>query len=279
MQVSAGRFRRIYDPSAGEACPWYINDHTVIRDESGRWHLFGITHPEPADPWQEREFAHATADRPAGPWTKRPPALTADPGYGETHLWAPYVVRADDHYAMFYDGGGPDRTATAMNLAVSTDLTHWRRHPDGPLFRDGYDARDPMVLRESGRWIMYYCATSEPNGGNHVVAYRTSDDLVHWSERAIAYTDPSTGTGAGPTESPFVVRHNGSWYLFIGPRPRYVGTDVFRSDDPLHFRPQDKVGHIRAHAAEIVADGGALWITHAGWGQGGVHIARLRFPE
>ncbi len=279
MQVSAGRFRHIYDPSVGEAQPWYINDHTVIRDESGRWHLFGITHPEPADPWDETEFAHATADRLLGPWTKHPPALTADPDYGETHLWAPYVVRSGDRYFMFYDGGGPDRTATAMNLATSTDLAHWTRHADGPLFRDGYDARDPMVLWLEDRWVMYYCATSDPDGGHHVVAYRTSTDLVTWSERAIAYTDPRTGTGAGPTESPFVMRHNESWYLFLGPRPRYSGTDVFRSDDPLHFSIGDQAGHLRAHAAEVVDDGERLWVTHAGWGQGGVHLAPLRFRE
>jgi beta-fructofuranosidase len=279
MQVTAGPFRHIYDPSAGRENSWYINDHTVIRDESGRWHLFGITHPEPADPWDETEFAHATADHLLGPWTRRPPVLRADPGYGETHLWAPYVLRSGATYFMFYAGGGEDRTHTAMNLATATDPDHWTRHPQGTLFRDGYDARDPMVLRAGDRWVMYYCATGEPGGGHHVVAYRTSTDLVHWGERGIAFTDPSTGTGAGPTESPFVVRHNGFWYLFIGPRPDYLGTDVFRSSDPLHFRIGDRVGHVPAHAAEIVEDDGTWWITSAGWGQGGVHIAALYFRD
>lgn len=279
MQVTAGQFRHVYDPSGGETHPWYINDHTVIRDRAGRWHLFGITHPEPADPWNETRFAHATAEHLLGPWTKQPPALDVDREYGETHLWAPYVLDSGAEYVMFYDGGGEDRTATAMNTATSTDLRNWTRHPRGPVFRDGYDARDPMVLRLDDRWVMYYCATSEPAGGNHIVAYRTSTDLVHWSDRAIAYADPSTGTGAGPTESPFVVRHNGFWYLFIGPRPDYVGTDVFRSDDPLHFRVQDRVGHIEAHAAEIITDGADRWITTAGWGQGGVHIAPLYFDD
>ncbi len=279
MQVTAGEFQCIYDPSQGRDHPWYINDHTVIRDQSGGWHLFGITHPEPADPWDEAEFAHATADSLLGPWTRRPPVLRVDPGCGETHLWAPYVLRSGTSYFMVYDGGGEERTRTAMNLATSTDLDHWTRRPEGALFRDGYDARDPMVLQIDNRWVMYYCATDDPTGGHHVVAYRTSDDLVHWSERGIAYTDPATGTGAGPTESPFVVHHNGFWYLFIGPRPDYLGTDVFRSADPLHFRIEDHVGHIAAHAAEIVHDDGRWWITSAGWGQGGVHIAPLLFSD
>ncbi|MBF6065881.1 glycosyl hydrolase family 32 [Nocardia terpenica] len=279
MQVSSGQFCRIYNPSIGETQLWYINDHTIVRDRSGGWHLFGITHPEPADPDHEVEFAHATADSLGGPWTKQPSALTADPGYGETHLWAPHVIESGGTYFMFYAGGGPDHTAAEINLATSTDLFAWTRRPEGPLFRDGYDARDPMVLRVGDQWVMYYCATSDPTGGNHVVAYRTSTDLEQWSDRAFAYVDPTTGTFAGNTESPFVVEHNGSWYLFIGPRPDYVGTDVFCSDDPLNFRIEDQVGHIESHAAEVVDDDGTLWITSAGWAQGGVSIAPLRFGE
>ncbi|WP_235946643.1 glycoside hydrolase family protein [Nocardia terrae] len=276
--VRAGEFRRIYDPSESDR-RWYINDHTVIRGADGRWHLFGITHPEPADPFDETEFAHATAEDLHGPWVRHPPVLRADLDRGETHLWAPFVVHDDGRYFMFYDGGGTDRTATGMGLAVSSDLFHWTRHPDGPVFRDGYDARDPMVLRVRGLWVMYYCATSTPAGGNHVVAYRTSPDLLNWSERRIAYADPATGTGAGNTESPFVFRHGGSWYLLIGPRPDYVGTEIFRSISPFHFDTSDRVGHIPAHAAEVITHDDALWITHAGWGQGGVALARLTFPD
>ncbi|MFI1913563.1 glycosyl hydrolase family 32 [Nocardia sp. NPDC020380] len=274
--VQAGGFRRIYDPSE-PGVPWYINDHTVIRGRDGRWHLFGITHAEPADPWDEREFAHATAADLHGPWTKHPSVLTVDRDAGETHLWAPFVVDGGDRYFMFYDGGGTDRTATGIHLATSTDLFEWTRHPGNPVFRDGYDARDPMLLRLGEQWVMYYCATSTPAGGNHVVAYRTSTDLLNWSDRRIAYTDLLTGTGAGNTESPFVLRHRDSWYLFLGPRPDYLGTEVFRSDDPFHFDPAGRAGHLPAHAAEIVDDG-RLWITSAGWGQGGVALAPLIFP-
>ncbi|PPJ01550.1 glycosyl hydrolase family 32 [Nocardia nova] len=274
VSVRAGRFHTIYDPSAGESQRWYINDHTIIRDESGRWHLFGITHPEPADPFDEIEFAHASADDLQGPWTKHPSALVVDRDYGETHLWAPYVIRADGRYHMFYAGGGDDRTAAAICVATSDDLFEWTREPTGPVFRDGYDARDPMVVWIDDCWVMYYAATSSPTGGNYVVAYRTSTDLRTWSERHIAFTDPTSGTEAGNTESPFVLSHNGSWYLFIGPRPDYVGTDVFRGDSPYHFRIDDRVGHIAAHAAEVIDDGD-LWITSCGWGQGGVSLASL----
>src|ERR1044072_9349104 len=122
---------------------------------------------------------------------------------------------------------------------------------------------------------MYYC---EINGADHhhVVAYRTSADLVHWGAQAIAFTDPSLdNNGASTTESPFVVQHGGSWYLFIGPRGGYVGTDVFHSNDPLPFALADYAGHVPLHAAEVVDDGGTWWATGAGSFEHGLYLAPL----
>src|SRR5690606_6522816 len=80
----AGELVRVYDPSVGETETWYYNDHSLIRDPStGLWHVFAITHAEPAAPQDERMFGHATAPHPTGPWTKQPPALWADPAAGE----------------------------------------------------------------------------------------------------------------------------------------------------------------------------------------------------
>lgn len=281
--VSAvGGFRKIYDPSLGEATKWYINDHTIVKDgKTNLWHLFGITHEEPADPENEHVFAHAVSAHLYGPWVKQPYALHVDASYGETHLWAPYVLNVNGTWHMFYNGGGQDLTSTEINLATSHDLYHWKRNHNGPLFRDGFESRDPFVIRIGDDWVIYYCGTSDPKGGNHVVLYRTSKDLVNWSERQIAFTDPTIGTGGGTTESPYVVQHEGQWFLFLGPRPSqeaYVGTDVFISSDPFHFDIKDRVGHINSHALEVVKDGDRDFVTHCGWGQGGVYIAPLNWP-
>jgi beta-fructofuranosidase len=286
-EITVGQFRCIYDPSVGEEQRWYINDHTLVRAADGGWHLIGITHPEPADPENERLFAHASAPALHGPWTKHPPRLTADPDYGETHLWAPHVVGHDGRYAMIYAGGGPDPRRAALNLATSSDLHHWSRHPGGPLFRDGFAARDPMLLCAGDHWICYYTATDDPAGGHHIVAYRTSHDLIHWSGRATAYTSRRTGTGAGDTESPFVTCHGGIYYLFIGPcgayrdQPDgYTCTAVYRSDTPYHFAPEHLATRIPSHAAELVTNtDDTHWISHAGWGQAGVYLAPLQWHD
>lgn len=294
MTVTAGAFERIYDPSVGEADRWYINDHTIIRDHTGTWHLIGITHAEPFFPKDEKHLAHATASSLHGPWAKQPFVMSTDATLGETHLWAPHVIHHDGTYWMFVCVGGEPETAYRIHLATSPDCVSWTRHPENPMIVDGYEARDPMVLRVGDRWVMYYTATSEPEGGNHIIAAAESDDLVHWSGRHVVYRDELIGSWGGPTESPFVVERDGRFHLFMGPsrfgealermqrdvEPEwasvYSTTLVLESDDPLHFDRADEVGFIEAHASEVIVDEQSdMWISHCGWGQRGVYLAPL----
>lgn len=253
--VECGKFKKIYDPSVNEKQQWYINDHCFIRAADGTWHMFGIPHPEPAKPSDEVHFAHATAKSPLQqPWQEQPFALDVarNAPWNETHLWAPYVVFHHGLYYMYYSAGGSDPTKSKIHLATSTDLKSWTRSPHNPMVVDGYDTRDPFVLRLGRHWVMYYTATSRPQGGNHIVA----------------------------TESPFVVQGGNSFYLFIGPRGGYDGTDVFVSSDPFHWKLEDKVGHFAAHAAEIVQDTDGKWyISRAGWGRGGLYLAPLLWKD
>ena len=126
---------------------------------------------------------------------------------------------------------------------------------------------------------MYYTATEPATGGHHVVAYRMSDDLLSWGPRGLAFVDPVKGTGAGTTESPFVVRRGDFYYLFLSMRHGYIpgyyaDTEVFRSRDPLHWNLDDRVGRFNGHASEVVRDVDGRWyVSHCGWYQGGVYLA------
>ncbi|MCX5195354.1 family 43 glycosylhydrolase [Streptomyces sp. NBC_00249] len=277
--VGAGSFTHVYDPST-PGRRRYLNDHALIR-ANGRWHLFSIVGDSAApgeapDSAAEVSFAHASAPAPYGPWTTHADALTVDPGYhGEEHLWAPHVIEAGGRFWMFYAGGGA--SGAAISLATSDDLFTWTREPSGPLFR-GIAARDPMVLRADGEWVMYYTELSSP-GGRHVVAHRRSTDLVHWSEPGVAFTDPTTHATVSVTESPYVVERDGWYYLFIGPRGGYEGTDVLVSRDPFHFDLAGYAGHVAGHAVEVIADGEAWYAAAAGWFRHGLHVAPLQWRD
>jgi sucrose-6-phosphate hydrolase SacC (GH32 family) len=275
-----GAFKRIYDPSQEESAKWYINDHTFIRANNGRWHLFGITHPEPADAQKERFFAHATAPHVTGPWTKEPAVMYVDEALGETVVWAPYVVQHDGLYWMYYCGGGVDHEKYKIHLATSSDLFTWKRHPANPMVVDGYDARDPMVMRHKDRWVLYYAATSMPGGGHHTVKAVTSQDLTHWSGKTEVFVDPEVGTFGGPTESPFVVVRDGNCYLFVCTNRGYNETAVYASRDAFHWDSASLIGTFPAHAAEVIHTPEERWfVSRAGWGQGGVYLAELTWTD
>ncbi|WP_157236032.1 family 43 glycosylhydrolase [Brachybacterium sp. P6-10-X1] len=276
VRLLPGTKRRLLDASPSAAEPWYINDHTLIQDRGGRWHVFGIWHPEPADPLGEDRFLHASADDLTGaPWTIHDPVLPARTEIGETHVWAPHVIEDDGLYRMVYAGGTADRTAYRMTLATSEDLFTWTPH-EPVLFEDGFDARDPMVIRDGTRWLLYYTRTSTPAGGFHQVAVRTSEDLLTWSRPQVAYESTVAGTDGGPTESPFVVRAGGGWLLFLCESGEYDRTLAYCSSDPLRFVDAGRIDvDLDEHCAEIVQDGSRTWITGGGWGRGGLTIRPL----
>ncbi|MDK2970640.1 MAG: hypothetical protein PWP23_395 [Candidatus Sumerlaeota bacterium] len=284
--IEIGEYTRIYDQGVGEAESWYINDHCIVRSHTGQWHMFGITRQEPLSPMEEIVLAHATAAKLTQvPWDKQPFALRADPdNWGEVHLWAPCVVHHDGLYYMYVCVGGSDSRAYKTHLLTSTDLHNWTRHPENPVVVDGFDARDPHVVRlADGRWIMYYTATLRPDGGNHVVAAVVSDDLVHWRDKQVVYMDEEEGTFGGCTESPFVVQRGPFHYLFICNNDRrggYEATDVYRSENPFEFTSEGRVATLKGHAMEVIRDTDGRWYaTHCGWGRGGLYLAPLTWND
>lgn len=309
----AGDFQHVYTPPSNK----YLNDHSVIRDTNGTWHLFSIQGATPSQPGvapdsnAETKFLHATASSLNGSWSTGTDALSVDPAYGttgrapgsgETHLWAPHVIRActsvfssapkpcnggfgeTGKYYMFYAGGGTNPANAAINLATTTNLNGtWTRDPGGSLFRDGWEARDPFVTWANGKWYMYYTATKYQSGGLNTVEARTSTDLVNWSttsEEVFKDVTAENGSAVEPlTESPVVINRNGVWYLLIGPRGGgYTGTDVYWSNTPDKFVLENYAGHIDAHAPEIITDtAGKDWVTNAGWFQAGLDLAPVEW--
>jgi hypothetical protein len=60
------------------------------------------------------------------------------------------------------------------------------------------------------------------------------------------------------------------------PRPGVWNNACVASRDPLFFDADSEIGVIDAHAAEVIVDeDGAMWVSHCGWGQGGVYLAPL----
>ncbi len=278
----------VLDTSRLAGGPYYVNDHTLVQAEDGAWHLFGIFHDEPKWVGTELDLVHAVNPEPdPAKWTdgsfEVAPApnvfaLNADRKLGETHLWAPHVVRADDRWVMIYQAGGPDDYHASMRLAESRDLYRWTRVGRLPLFEDICEARDPMLFRRGGAWVVYYTRCESVGYKASGVAFRTSRDLRQWSEPHMVLSvrsAPETSNSAY-TESPFVFERGGTFYLSVTAYPTdWAATLLYRSRAPYAFSDVPAT-RLRAHAAEwITGRHGALFMTHAGPGQSGVWMSRI----
>lgn len=286
--VLASDWRVLFKP---ESTGCYVNDHTLIRDRDGSWHLIGITGPTPLiNPEHERYFTHGwgkTLDQPFASESKK-----IDHG---TRAWAPGVIFHKNRYYMYY---GPAPT----KMAVSPDLNHWINH-EVQLIGNPIDAchRDHMIIKLNAyTWAMYVTGIDEEGYG--CISVLVSNDLVSW--RFVQYALTTSGNASlkpawGATESPFVVFYKDYYYLFITytdcSDETYNQTLVFRSKNPYDFgeynienENQIVVAKLFGHASEVVhdSDSGSWYITTCGWPgkgiphEGAVSIARLEWqPE
>ena len=286
--VEQGEMVHVFDTRAMPGPATYVNDHTLVQAKDGSWHLFGIFHREPIGEDSEIEFVHAVASEPEpalwseGAFVPAPEpftiALRADRSKGETHLWAPHVVEVDGRWVMVYQGGGPNDEHASIRIAESDDLYRWTRIGDVPLFEDFCAARDPMLVRRDDTWMLFYTRCDSTERRLSGVAFRSSRDLVQWTQphmAAVLASRPATWNSAF-SESPFVFERDGWHYLSVTSYPLgWDATIVYRSRAPYAF-PDAPFTVVRGHAAEWLFDGsGRAFVTHAGPGQRGVWLSRV----
>ena len=278
----AGEWRVLFKP---EKHGNYVNDHTIVRGADGKWHLYGCTSTT-GNPYDERYFIHGVGDDLSACFKEV--GRSVDRG---TLAWSPCVIEKDGDYYMLY---GPSPTS----LSVSFDMYEWFNHTvtlqNEPLMAAH---RDHFVLRlENGRYLMYVSGVYQRRGA---ISCFTSNDLLNWQFEGYALTSGEEAPlkpGWGAMESPFVVKKDGMYYLFVTytdcSNDTYNDTLVFCSEDPMHFGVYNGAGQgarpitkIQAHAPEIIEENGRYFITTCGWSRkptphkGAVSIVPLEWNE
>jgi beta-fructofuranosidase len=278
-------------PSAGQLKAdrhygkWVANDHCFVKDGQGRWHVFGITHPE-SDLENvhagEYQLFHALAPKGSlrnvlreGSWKDQPKVLTANQRQGEMpEIHAPFIVQDNGIYHMIY-GPSPLRRAT------STNLYDWT--PCGPL-ANSLVTRDPHLFLLNGVWHVLTCGVAD-------VRIASLDRFSACGESRIILTMKN---GVDP-ESPTLIRHDGTFYLFVcdwnkvWDKKSLQGayqhiTRVYQSDDPFNFDVNREITQIKAHAAEVIreddsqGDSDLDWfISSVEWPYRGISIVPLEW--
>lgn len=176
-------------------------------------------------------------------WKPEGIMMRADTLVGETPggLQAPYVIKKDNRFLMFYGDWNH------ICLAESMDGKIFRRSDNQgspALFGDPdqTNTRDPMVISVNNQWYCYYTAHPDNDGA---IFLRKSPDLLKWGPSIKVSYGGSPGKGKlWLAECPHVVPYQGKFYLF---RTYFYGkfengrqvvepkTNVYCSGNPENF--------------------------------------------
>ena len=246
--------------AAGDTMPFW---------HEGRWHLFFSQPPLGAWEYVERarvSTAHLVSDDLVN-WEVLPDSFGPGPdgscdGNG---IWTGSVIEHEGVFHFFYTGYNRHADSPqSICKAVSTDLVHWEKVADNPLFGpdprwyETVDWRDPFVYRdeEQGCFMMLISARLKegPLYRRGCIAVAVSDDLEHWEVRE-PYTAPLL---THCPECPELFQLGDWWYLV---RSRYDGQaqTFYRvaptPQGPWRARRLETLDGRRFYAAKSAGDG------------------------
>ncbi len=255
-------------------------DFAIWQAAGGKWQIWSCVR-KTGEEGRTRLFFRWEGESLLKPdWKPMGIAMRADPDFGETPggLQAPYVFRHGGEYHMFY--GDWVNICRARSFDGKTFARVLQKNGKSGMFHEGaeWNARDPMVLRDGARWIVYY--TAYPNREGAVFA-RVGRDLDVWGPSRIVSKGGRGGSGPYSAECPFVYYHPATRTFYLFRTERYgqnAATHVYASKDPLDFGVNDDskfVTTLPVAAPEIVEFEGKLYIAALRPDLKGIQIARL----
>ena len=220
-------------------------------------------------------------------WRPMGIAFQADPRCGEEAgaIRSPFVLKIGSEYNLFYGAvvNGPG-SLSKICRATSTDGKTFTRvlNADGlsGLFTEGDNSliRDPMVIRIGDDFHCYYCDTPQRKKG-YINLLPHIDGLEDVERCQESFIGGVAGTGFTSSECPFVINHDGWYYLFRTqgyPAP----TRIYRSKDPMNFGINDDqflLGTLPLAAPEIIEHEGQTYIASLLPSLKGIRIAKLEW--
>ncbi len=140
--------------------------------------------------------------------------------FDDTHIFAPCVQRDAEQFRLWYCGsrGKVEERVFELGLALGCDGRQFETFGDNPVLRFGdgkHSILTPTILRDDGKWRMWFAATDFINGkGLHTLHECTSDDGIRWSSPSA----PLLSNVYAPT----IVKTDGMyrmWFTRVGQSP------------------------------------------------------------
>lgn len=266
-------------------------DFGIWQADDGTWQLWSCIRNTQCGGKTRLFYRWESAALEEPDWHPRGIAMEADPDLGETPggLQAPYVIRRDDTYFMFYGDWGHICLATSPDGKEFFRVLNDQGTPH--LFGGPFDnTRDAMVLPVGDLFFCYYTGhrINAPEAEIRCAVFcRTSPDLRHWSEPMMVAAGGIAATQGrwygGNAECPFVLHHGDLFYLFRNQRygPTNLNTQ-YASPDPHQFGVQDdqyRIGTLPVAAPEILVFDNEYFIAALEPALDGIRMARLRWND
>jgi hypothetical protein len=130
-------------------------------------------------------------------WTRmstNPVLRSGIDSYDQTSLWSPILYIHNDTWHIWYGGnkGNVGGGLQDMNIcyANSSDGVRWTKYSNNPVLEngipnnawDGIDVRPSAIMREGGKYSLYYTATGQGWGGVGSLGHASSSDGLDWVE-------------------------------------------------------------------------------------------------
>ncbi len=141
----------------------------------------------------------------------------------------PFIWFERGTYYLFYFGvteRGYEKGTKTMNLAMSTDLTNWKRYERNPIIAPAGNGwrRDaiwhPNVVKDGDTYYLFFNASGIVNGlTEEFIGYATSKDLFSWdvddvnSPLLVGSARPGTWDASGRAGDPSVYKVGSIWYM------------------------------------------------------------------
>jgi hypothetical protein len=234
----------IAEPIAGSMCRVYFN----CRDAENRSHVGWLI----IDLERPREILDLS----------RVPALEPGPpgSFDDSGVSLGCLVRSPGQIRLYYVGWNLGKTTpwrNAIGLATlttesGTEVLRFQRYAPGPILdrdpQDAYNLSYPWVLRDGGRWRMWYGSNLVPTPADlvdvpHAFKHADSEDGVHWRRDHGRMCLGGALTGDCAFTKPCVLRDSNCYRMWYSHRGEVYQLGYAESADGLSWtRRDDQIG-------------------------------------
>lgn len=159
--------------------------------------------------------------------TSDKPVIFPDTEWENTSTMNPSVFYDEDEqvFKMWYSAGS-QYEPRAIGYAESKDGTNWSKFPGNPIFQanpentwEQHKTAGCHVIKLGGKYIMFYIGYFDEDYAQIGIA-TSEDGISNWKryEKNPIIAPEKYGWDGEACYKPFVVQHNGDWYLWYNGR-------------------------------------------------------------